>query len=134
MVFISYTQQIDTSTPAVTLLAAAIAEFEREMIRERVKTGMANARREATRGGAPIGCPRISASKPKIRQLRKDGASYAQIAKELGLAKSCVFRYTKAEEAFALVEAKAAGLRDFLIGGADPSAHIRMTGSHCFYL
>ena len=45
--FISYRQQIDTSTPAGKLtftVLAAIAEFEREIIRERVKSGMAAAK------------------------------------------------------------------------------------------
>ena len=42
--FVSYSQQIDTSTPAGKLtftVLAAIAEFERELIRERVRAGMA---------------------------------------------------------------------------------------------
>jgi DNA invertase Pin-like site-specific DNA recombinase len=98
--FISYKQQIDTSTAAGKLtftVLAAIAEFEREMIRERVKTGMANAKRAGTKSGNPIGRPRISAAKQsRIRTMRKDGVSYARISKQLGLAKSVVFRYVKA--------------------------------------
>ena len=98
--FISYKQQIDTSTAAGKLtftVLAAIAEFEREMIRERVKTGMANARRAGTKSGNPIGRPRISAAKQsRIRTMRKDGVSYASISKQLRLAKSVVFRYSKA--------------------------------------
>ena len=98
--FVSYKQQIDTSTAAGKLtftVLAAIAEFEREMIRERVKTGMANAKRAGTKSGNPIGRPRISAAKQsKIRSMRKDGVSYARISRQLGLAKSVVFRYAKA--------------------------------------
>ena len=95
--FISYKQQIDTSTAAGKLtftVLAAIAEFEREMIRERVKTGMVNAKKAGTKSGNPIGRPKISAAKQsQIRNMREDGASYAQIAKRLKLGKSCVFRY-----------------------------------------
>ena len=98
--FISYKHQIDTSTAAGKLtftVLAAIAEFEREMIRERVKTGMANAKRAGTKSGNPIGRPRISAAKQsRIRAMRKEGVSYASISKQLGLAKSVVFRYSKA--------------------------------------
>ena len=98
--FISYKQQIDTSTAAGKLtftVLAAIAEFEREMIRERVKTGMTNAKRVGTKSGNPIGRPRITAAKQsKIRTMRKAGVSYASISKQLGLAKSVVFRYSKA--------------------------------------
>ena len=98
--FISYKQQIDTSTAAGKLtftVLAAIAEFERDMIRERVKTGMANARRAGTKSGNPIGRPRISAAKQsRIRTMRKNSVSYASISKQLGLAKSVVFRYAKA--------------------------------------
>ena len=64
--FISYKQQIDTSTAAGKLtftVLAAIAEFEREMIRERVKTGMVNAKKAGTKSGNPIGRPKISAAK-----------------------------------------------------------------------
>jgi DNA invertase Pin-like site-specific DNA recombinase len=97
--FISYKQQIDTSTAAGKLtftVLAAIAEFEREMIRERVKTGMANAKRVGTKSGNPIGRPRITASKQsRIRAMRNDGVSYTSISKQLGLAKSVVFRYAK---------------------------------------
>ena len=67
------------------------------MIRERVKTGMVNAKKAGTKSGNPIGRPKISAAKQsQIRNMRNDGASYAQIAKRLKLGKSCVFRYANA--------------------------------------
>ena len=78
-------------------MLAAIAELEREMIRERVKTGMANAKKVGTKSGDPIGRPCISAGQQsRIRQRRKEGLSYAGIAKKLGLGKSCVYRYANA--------------------------------------
>ena len=56
--FVSYSQQIDTTTPAGKLtfhVLAAIAEFEREMIRERVISGLAAARKRGVRlGRAPL--------------------------------------------------------------------------------
>ena len=100
MDFISDKQQIDTSPAAGKLtftVLAAIAEFEREMIRERVKTGMVNAKKAGPKSGNPIGRPKSSAAKQsQIRNMREDGASYAQIAKRLKLGKSCVFRYANA--------------------------------------
>ena len=72
--FLSYTQQIDSTTPAGKLtftVLAAIAEFEREIIRERVKAGMAAAKAR----GKHVGRKRIPMSKQsKARSLRSQGA------------------------------------------------------------
>jgi DNA invertase Pin-like site-specific DNA recombinase len=56
--FISMTQPIDTTSPAGRLLfavLAAVAEIEREMIRERTRAGMARARKEGKQIGRPPG-------------------------------------------------------------------------------
>lgn len=85
--FISYKQQVDTTSPAGKLLftvLAGIAEFEREMCRERVAVGLAAAKRNGTRTGNPIGRPRISATKQgRAVALRKKRMSYREIAKAL---------------------------------------------------
>jgi DNA invertase Pin-like site-specific DNA recombinase len=59
-------QGIDTTTPAGKALfqmMGVFAEFEREMIRERVKSGLARAVESGTKSGNPIGRPRTS---PKV--------------------------------------------------------------------
>ena len=57
------------------------------MLRKRIAAGMKKAKATGTKSGAPIGRPRISAAKQsRIRQMRQEGASYAQISKKLGLA------------------------------------------------
>ena len=44
------------------------------------------AKKAGTKSGNPIGRPRISAAKQsRIRTMRKDGVSYTEIAKKLGL-------------------------------------------------
>jgi DNA invertase Pin-like site-specific DNA recombinase len=63
--FVAFRQQIDTTTPAGKLtfhVLAAIAEFEREMIKERVRSGMAAAKVRGTRSGNPLGRPKLTAS------------------------------------------------------------------------
>ncbi len=56
--FVSLHEAVDTSTPigrAMFHIAGAFAELEREIIRERVKAGLANARRR----GRKVGRPRV---------------------------------------------------------------------------
>ena len=98
--FVSYRQQIDTTTPAGKLtfhVLAAIAEFEREMIKERVRSGMAAAKVRGTRSGNPIGRPKLGASKvSEMRRMRKDGVSYRAIAKKVGVSPGTVVNYVRA--------------------------------------
>jgi DNA invertase Pin-like site-specific DNA recombinase len=54
--------QIDMSTPVGRMqahLLLAVAEFERELIRERVRSGLANARARGKRLGRPNATPRL---------------------------------------------------------------------------
>ena len=93
--FVSYTQQIDTTTPAGKLtftVLAAIAEFEREIIRERVKSGMAAAKAR----GKHVGRRRISITKQsKAKSMRSQGLSYRKIARELVVSPGTVVNYTR---------------------------------------
>jgi DNA invertase Pin-like site-specific DNA recombinase len=76
--FVSLHEGVDTSTPNGRLIFgifASIAEFERELIRSRVRSGLAAAR---TRGKR-LGRPRVVVDAQKISALRKDGASWATI-------------------------------------------------------
>ena len=94
--FISFRQQIDTSTAAgkfTFVVLAGIAEFEREMIRERVKTGMAAAQAR----GKHVGRRQIPLAKQsRARSLRSGGMSYREIAKQLSIAPGTAMRYAKA--------------------------------------
>ena len=93
--FVSCTQQIDTTTPTGKMvfgIFAVIAEFERSIIRERVKSGMAAAKAR----GKHVGRKPISMSKQnRARSMRSKGHSFRQIAKELGVSPGTVLNYTK---------------------------------------
>ena len=85
-------QNIDTSTPsgkAMFQMVGVFAEFERSMIQERVKAGLARARKEGKR----LGRPPVSAEiEDKIRDARKAGQGMLKIAKTLGVGVSTVQR------------------------------------------
>ena len=93
--FCSITQNIDTSTSygkMVFTFLGAIAEFERDTIVERVKSGLNRARANGTR----LGRPRVAVDIAGALKLRKQGLGYKQIAKELGLPRTTVYRTLKA--------------------------------------
>ncbi|MEP6517445.1 recombinase family protein [Microcoleus vaginatus] len=81
---------LDLNTPQGKLMAAilsAIAEFERDLIRERVKSGIAAARAK----GRKFGRPRLAESAIQlVHQLRAEGKSYSQIAAASGVSKTKV--------------------------------------------
>lgn len=82
--FISLHEGVDTSTPNGRLvfgIFASIAEFERELIRDRVKSGIAATRSKGKR----LGRPRVSVDTAKIASLRDSGASWSAITKKLAL-------------------------------------------------
>ena len=84
--FISYREAVDTSTPAGKMLFSvigAMAEFERELIRERVAAGLARARAKGVR----LGRPRAEFDLARARELRHQGLSLRGIAKQLGVNK-----------------------------------------------
>ena len=82
--FISVTQAIDTSGPMGRLVfsvLAAIAEFERDLIRERVLAGM----REAKRKGKHCGRPMIEFDVDQAAGLRRTGMSWRKLATSTGV-------------------------------------------------
>lgn len=108
--FVSLTEHVDTSTPMgmmVFTILSAVAQMERELIRERVKAGLRNARAKGKRLGRrkgtrvtvkdkPLGRPKGSIKKvdpqlvAQIHALRsrnhtQDVLSYREIAKRLNL-------------------------------------------------
>jgi DNA invertase Pin-like site-specific DNA recombinase len=61
-----------------------MAEFERELIRERVKAGLAHARSKGRIGGRPKVKRERDKDAKLIRGMRAGGDSYSEIAEELG--------------------------------------------------
>jgi DNA invertase Pin-like site-specific DNA recombinase len=93
--FVSTTQNLDTSSPMgkmVFTFLGAIAEFERQTIVERVRSGIQRAKAEGVR----IGRPRVAVDVRKAIELRNQGQGYKQIAKNLGLPRTTVYRVLSA--------------------------------------
>jgi DNA invertase Pin-like site-specific DNA recombinase len=105
--FISYDNQMDTSTPSGKLLFSligAMAEFEREIIRERVKAGLENARRK----GKTLGRPKMPGKlRQKAIDLHKSGISNRKIGKKLGIAESTVRNWLKSEKTLRMKKPRA---------------------------
>jgi len=80
--FVSVHEGVDTSTPNGRLvfgIFATIAEFERELIREHVRSGLAAARARGRR----LGRPRRSIDIGRIAEMRAQGCSWRAISREL---------------------------------------------------
>ena len=98
-------QGLDTGTPAgkaMFQMLGVFAEFEREIIAERIHAGLARAREQGTKSGKPIGRPRTSQERRRaIVQARKAGRSIRQIAGELRMSTATVQQVLRedAEEA-----------------------------------
>jgi DNA invertase Pin-like site-specific DNA recombinase len=89
--FISIHEGVDTSTPNGRLvfgIFASIAEFERELIRDRVRSGLAAAKAKGKR----VGRPKISVNALRIASLRGQGRSWAEITLETGISKGTAQR------------------------------------------
>ena len=98
---------MDTSTPSGKLLFSligAMAEFEREIIRERVKAGLENARRK----GKTLGRPSMPGKlRQKAIDLHKSGISNRKIGKKLGIAESTVRNWLKSEKTIRMKKSRA---------------------------
>jgi DNA invertase Pin-like site-specific DNA recombinase len=82
--FISLHEGVDTSTPNGRLvfgIFASIAEFERELIRGRVISGLAAAQARGVR----LGRPPVSVDADQIASLRAAGVSWREISNRLGV-------------------------------------------------
>src|ERR1041385_24615 len=93
--FVSLHDGVETSTPNGRLvfgIFASIAEFERELIRERVRSGLAAARARGKR----LGRPRVGVDRCQIASLRSAGMSWAKIAAQLGVGEGTVYRAAQA--------------------------------------
>jgi DNA invertase Pin-like site-specific DNA recombinase len=73
------------------------AEFERSIIQERVKAGMARAKRRGTKSGRPIGRPETANSKlAAIKRELAKGTGILKVARTLGVGTSVVQRVKRA--------------------------------------
>lgn len=82
--FISYQENIDTSSPlgqALFTIVSAVAQLERDLIRERVSAGIRNARAN----GKKLGRPMRAVDRGRILQMRAEGQSLQHIANALGI-------------------------------------------------
>ena len=89
--FVSFSEQLDTSTPAgklVFTVLGAVAELERSLIVERVKAGLRNAKAKGKR----LGRPHIVVDVRKVAALREQGRSWPQIAEQLGVGVGTAYR------------------------------------------
>ena len=89
--FCSSTQGIDTTTPHGRMLftfLGAIAEFERELITERVTAGISRAKQD----GVQFGRPRVGFDINKALELRREGLSWGTLAKRTGVSSATLRR------------------------------------------
>jgi DNA invertase Pin-like site-specific DNA recombinase len=99
--FISLTEQIDTTTPGGKLifhLMGALAEFERDLIRERTNAGLAAARARGRVGGRPRKL-KTNGKVALARSLFADKShSIEEICTTLGISRATLYRYVKEAE------------------------------------
>lgn len=99
--FQSITEAVDTTTSGGKLvfhIFAALAEFERTLIRERTRAGLKAARARGRQGGRPV---LLTEEKRRMAQALRDdpGQNVAAICKTLGIARTTFYRYTAGKAA-----------------------------------
>ena len=90
--FVSLTEALDLTTPAGRAMAgllAIFAEFEREILRERTRAGLAHARRSGKRLGRPA---TAAIHADEVRRLHRAGMSKSEIARRVRIGRSSVRR------------------------------------------
>ena len=95
--FVSLTEALDLTTPsgrAMAALLAVFAELEREILRERVRAGLAEARLNGTRLGRPATAANKAA---EVRKLHRAGISKSEIARRLDIGRTSVRRILAAK-------------------------------------
>jgi len=108
--FRSLQETIDTTTPGGRLVFhvfGSLAEFERDLIRERTMAGLAAARRRGRVGGRP---PVMTASKTKqAERMVAAGTPLSEVADVLGVSRTTLYRHLKTQLTTALPPTPAAG-------------------------
>jgi putative DNA-invertase from lambdoid prophage Rac len=88
--FVSLSEALDLTTPSGRALAgmlAVFAEFERDILRDRVKAGIAQARKEGRPHGRP---PTVTKHSAEVRRLFQEGVSKREIARRIGISRASV--------------------------------------------
>jgi putative DNA-invertase from lambdoid prophage Rac len=97
--FVSLNEALDLATPAgraMAALLAVFAAFEREILQERVRAGLAHARQNGKRLGRPATAALHTA---EIRQLHRAGVSKSEIARRLQIGRTSVRRILTSKRA-----------------------------------
>lgn len=96
--FMSLTEKIDTTTPSGKLvfhMMGALAEFERDLIRERTHAGLEAARARGRKGGRPMAL-KTPAKRAMALSLYEDKShSIDEICEQLHISRSTLFRYVR---------------------------------------
>jgi len=90
--FVSLNEALDLTTPAgraMAALLAVFAAFEREILQERVRAGLAHARQNGKRLGRPASAAIHTA---EIRKLHRGGVSKSEIARQLNIGRTSIRR------------------------------------------
>src|SRR5580700_7663131 len=90
--FVSLTEALDLTTPtgrAMAGLLSVFAEFEHEILRERILAGIAEARSQGKHLGRPV---TVGKQASQIRKLYRGGVSKAEIARRLEIGRTSVRR------------------------------------------
>lgn len=93
--FVSITEALDLTTSSGKALASMLgvfSEFERDLLSERIKTGITEARRNGGKHGRPVTAGKNTS---EIKKLFKQGLSKAEIARQLKISRTSVRRLLK---------------------------------------
>ena len=93
--FTSVSEIFDSTTPQGTLLlhlCAAFSQFERAVLIDRVRSGLAAARKRHVR----LGRPKVAFDHEKALRLRAQGLSYREVAEQVGVSLATIQRLVKA--------------------------------------
>jgi putative DNA-invertase from lambdoid prophage Rac len=91
--FVSLSEALDLTTPSGRALAgmlAVFAEFERDILRDPVKAGIPQARKEGRPHGRP---PTVAKHAPRVRALARKGLTKCEISRRLRISRTSVRRF-----------------------------------------
>lgn len=100
--FVSLNDAIDTTTPSGRLMfnvIGSIAEFERELIGERINDGIEQARSRGVKLGRPRGrSEKASAKALAARKIIKSGGTVSEAARAMGVSRMTIYRWMEREK------------------------------------
>jgi len=93
--FVSYTEALDTDTPLGRMMfnvIGSLAEFERDLLIERVNAGIEHAREYGTKSGKAIGRPKVIVRRDEIRRMKDAGVPVREICRKFGIGMSVLYQ------------------------------------------